>query len=470
MRLTNVGTLCGQITCLILCACAGTIALPPPPDDKPQRGQAVGTTGGLRTPATSAGIIDRSVMLTGTAVRQGIKKKLPSVPFIVPEAIKDNPRKAGEYLSQALNYTIRNHVFFLDLDLSPTRGKERNLFLADLSASQSSPSKDAVRQEFIEYVKGRLLEKRPGSLESILRNSLTTLELELQKPTIKQEVISRESLRLQAVYNVVASDFLDKKYRFASQIVNVEEQVRVVGEQNYFATNVHYGNAKLRSDFSAQYITGSRVGFGFAFHYDLNGFSYDGIKGEDTLKSLALPAFEKTAKQLLGRTQEDARLVRHLLSPQAGLTFDYRHLYGTGDLYGVGLGTSLVSPLTCRSGSQAFYSSVGFRYSWLEQKSGLETPVKGLGFSAVLAWQDASPSYQNEPRANGRELTTTFLNRWHRRIGVEFAQRNAIVQGDYGALFLRFRDRTKGEYTLLVGSEANGAGFVGFNTSTYFAW
>ncbi len=159
MRLTNVGTLCGQITCLILCACAGTIALPPPPDDKPQRGQAVGTTGGLRTPATSAGIIDRSVMLTGTAVRQGIKKKLPSVPFIVPEAIKDNPRKAGEYLSQALNYTIRNHVFFLDLDLSPTRGKERNLFLADLSASQSSPSKDAVRQEFIEYVKGRLLEK-----------------------------------------------------------------------------------------------------------------------------------------------------------------------------------------------------------------------------------------------------------------------------------------------------------------------
>ena len=358
-----------------------------------------------------------------------------------------------------------------------------------------------------------------GILEGVFTKSLgilrplTTLEKQraLQAapnvPPVNQDVEAQIARREKARFDAASTYLLEQYAKFAYPLKNdvlaLEQQSRFLDKQNYSTTRLTYSNADLRTDVIGQYQTGTDNGYGAGLRFALDGYSpppdpmakgvhappaliaYSTGKviSPDLIVGLQSENFTAEAGQRLVDAANDAvrqvplTLARYLLKPHFGLAANVQHFNGVGNYYDAGANASALMPLRMGNHQRAFFYGASLRYQWFEAEAGANANAglnflsvraaqissggsrKGIGGSLVFAFQD------NAPFIDGKFAR---LGRWHLRAGVEYAPQNALVSHDYGALFLRLRDRGAGEYTFLLGSEVNGQAFVGFNISVYF--
>ena len=301
-------------------------------------------------------------------------------------------------------------------------------------------------------------------------------------------VVAMEQKRLLALITFLAHQYAKDEKPLRRDVFAVEEQARWFDKQNASAQSLTYSSNHLRTDFVGQFITGTYRGYGAALRHALDGYKpppdpkkvitrilrgvsalppTEKIRDEDILKALQNPI---VSNQMLddiiaevNKSIADIKptLAKYLLTPHFGIGGDFQHLNGVGDYYDAGISESGLRPIRVGHRTGAIYYGIGLRYQWFDADAGSGAKsVRDFGNSALLAWQD------NAPHLNADK--TTNLGRWHTRIGVEYAPRNALTRGDYEAFFLRFRDRQIAEYTFLIGNQVNGQAFFGFNASLYF--
>ena len=326
-------------------------------------------------------------------------------------------------------------------------------------------------------------------------------------PDAEAGVVRTEKARFDAVTTYLYEQFAKEAYPLQNDVLAVEEQSRELDKQNYFNTRLIYSNADLRTDIIGQYQTGTDNGYGAGLRFALDGY-HPPPEPEALLpraRPLSAPLIQRTGKTvspdvinaLQGQnfTEQQGNAIRdnsrnaitqiplslgnYLLRPHFGLAANFQHDSGAGNYYDAGANASALLPSRIGNRPNAFFYGASLRYQWFQaegggsadagltglsvraaQISGGNGSRKGIGGSVVLAFQDNAPHIDDDG--------TAHLGRWHLRAGVEYAPQNALTNHDYGALFLRLRDRGAGEYTFLLGSEVNGQGFVGFNASYYF--
>jgi len=375
-----------------------------------------------------------------------------------------------------------------------------NIISTFLQADKAvEPQSNNIFDRFEAFLINRLVKEK-----SLPADSLTVRALFQKGVTNFPSNQAREIKRFTSLLVYMVTQFAEKESGFSGNIYAIERQERVAGDQYAMAANFLYSNSHLRTDLAGQYFSGNRNGFGFAVNYDLVGHGYF-LKGDHPERDPMLFAklsgneavFERTAENLLAilikpsrYAQEDTRLAQYILKPHSGLSAGFQRLNGLGDFYSVGLSASLLRPQrSWREGrdieeitkhkSDAMFYSIGWRYDWFEIDSNLKASLNnanmndllrttsGVGFSLIVAWQDGSPFLYNRI-LGGDSITIAQLQTWHSRYGIEYAQGNAVVQGDYVAGFGRWRDRDRMEYGFQAGLEVNGNVFIGGSIGYYF--
>lgn len=362
--------------------------------------------------------------------------------------------------------------------------------------------KPSIIDRFVLYVKDQLAREqqygpslRPYT--NILLKSRENLQANLVMPPPPNAtfILEGEILRLRAMSSYLNLQFIKQDEGFVREVRAIELQTRSVAGQTVHLANLLYSNAQLRSDFSAQYIYGAVTGFGGGWNYDLIGAAVYLYDNPEVLETLAGDDFKSLACKMVDSqdmtlAQGEKRLTEYLLKPHAGFSFDYRKINDIGEIYSTGLTFSLFHPLhghyigtePLSHKTPGLFLSAGWRHNWFEGNAGNGYGnTKGIGFSAVVAWQDAIPFlYTNTEESE--PVLKAELARWRWRAGIEYSQRNALVSGDYFAVFARWRDNTKRKKTsedlikkdwmkfelgVHVGVD-NGYGFVGGSVGFYF--
>ncbi len=434
MKQTKAGPLCAITACLLTPLSFGAASAQN--DDPLKRGQTA-NPGGMRTATAAASIIDRSAMMTLLGrIQAGRHLEKMSVPKLI------GAKNSGKLREDADSLRAQTSSFLENKSLEPSPDLQINNF------------RDFIRSDLRNDLQAKEI--------------LTTIVNLLDRVDVNVSDLIDADIRWAKLLEKKIKEYVYLKAE--EEIFSINQQVRLVGKYNLFVTSLSYGNIKFRTDFAAHSLIGTNKGYGFAFHYDLVGFGYlpEDFEINPQIRQLIQERTRaKMEKDNHVYKPTDYRLAEYVLAPHAGLTADYRHLANIGDLYGIGISTSLLLPRVRGRESDGMVFGADLRYGWFAA-SHMGRSTEGVSFSASAAWQDRVPYFAAETQ-NGQLLESARLSRWHRRVGVEFAQGNAIVQGDYGAFFLRMRDRGRGEYTVLVGSEVNGQGFIGFNVATYFA-
>ena len=135
--------------------------------------------------------------------------------------------------------------------------------------------------------------------------------------------------------------------------------------------------------------------------------------------------------------KKEVRLTKYILAPHSGLSADFRRLNNFGDFHQC----RVCQPLFCAHNavselkiptdkmleahkSDAMFYSIGWHYNWFDIAAALQAnpnvtfgSTQGVGFSAIVAWQDASPFLYRET-INGKShgasrFGTLAYTLWH---------------------------------------------------------
>ncbi len=412
-------------------------------------------------------------------------------------ALEDLPAVTTATPGQSINLTARPTTFAVDRSPmamqtnSVQKGfratnMDRNIFYY-LRKLGRNPSRIEVLDYLQTFLKTRSVPFEQFLGEQTQKDNLlrTTLNKIQNRISTSQDsaVFDQELLRLKAVLVYQQLLFAQESRPFTQEIFLRELQARWAGKQNAIAANFLHSSAKTRLDSSAQLLTGSHSGLGVVFNYDLVGFGFREDVTATTLAVLACDNYQLLAQRLVAivenpteQNQEDVRLAKYILTPHSGLSADYRIIDSIGNFYSVGLTFSILRPYRSwrdkedikAHNSRALLYSFGWRYHWFNANSSSNyRTTKGVGFNALIAWQNASP-FLYRVEEGGQIVPRAQLDRWTRRFGFEYAQHNAVVTGDYVAFFGRLRDKRNMEYGFQVGSEINGQAFAGFSIGAYF--
>ena len=387
-----------------------------------------------------------------------------------------------------------------------------------LRVQRETSDVNAVRQRFFQFLKNEFTAPRPQAetdldvIFNVIRKNLKAGAAgpEKQKtvaqtsffagqnaqplvlvdaPVPQSNARALEKARLRATLTYLTERFVKQDRPLRRAIFAIEQQSRLFDKTSYFATSLAYSSAASRVDIVGQYLTGTNNGYGASVRYALDGYAPSpepdfltaGKNGAVLAAAVSNATGRATNPNVINALKQEiiteettteiikqsldainyASLARYILRPHFSLAANFQHLNRIGDYYDLGVSASALQPTHFFGQHNALFYSIGLRYQWFAVGGGNSAAsAEDIGSSFVLAFQNNAPHIDADGKTN--------LGRWHTRIGVEYAPRNALVQRDYGAFFLRLRDRKTGEYTLLLGSEVNGQAFVGLNASLYF--
>jgi hypothetical protein len=292
-----------------------------------------------------------------------------------------------------------------------------------------------------------------------------------------------------------------------TSVIYLGFQTRAGGGPTVYTPEAIYSNGRSGVDLAIQPYLSNEDGIGAALRLDLSPGRHKLVESivplvdnfndyseiYDSAKDLSVDTPEGRIEllRLMASILDNydpagLAVARASLSLRVSAQFGYRYIEQTGKFYTTGLSVSQLVPVKIGKRNTGITTLLGVQALHFASQEQTGVTVPGQPMTTVLRtgialiWQDRishvvhESFLVDEPKDKGKQnapagIDVADIKRWGTQIGVEANVRNGLQKHDTVGVFWRERLPRFTEFTLSLGTGANGRGYVGFSLGKTFS-